>query len=161
MPGDETGKSTSVRMDPRAAAVEGWHDPPERKGLLSLRAKGLVIFALGIMMLFFSFVFSIVLVILDNLDLALMAILIGFAAFSYGVYYRFVGFRRAFVRRYGQTLNRLKTLDRPDIVISPMFLIAGDDLVRDDFGKWAAGLIIIVTGAVLALFYWLLSRLVL
>jgi len=85
---------------------------------------------------------------------------LGYSAFAYGVYYRFVGFKKRFVeemRREGR--SEFSTLDRPDVIISPVFFLYGENLLRDDYGKFAVAVIMTAVTIVLAIFYWLLFSL--
>jgi len=125
--------------------------------ILSTRAKGITIFALGIAAFIFGFVFSIVFLILGSDGYMLASIGLGYAALAYGVYYRFVGFKRRFaeeMKRMGR--SELSTLNRPDVIISPMFFLYGENLLRDDYGKFAAMSIMTLVTVVLAVFYWLM-----
>lgn len=129
--------------------------------ILSRRAKGVTIFALGIAAFFFGFIFSIVFMILDSGGYMLASIGLGYAALAYGVYYRFVGFKKRFAEEMKNAgKSELSTLDRPDVIISPMFFLYGENLLRDDYGKFAALSIMTIVTLVLAIFYWLLLSLI-
>ncbi|MBE0519397.1 MAG: hypothetical protein IH630_09295 [Thermoplasmata archaeon] len=125
--------------------------------LMQNRAIGIVAFALGIAALLVGFFLSIIAMIMDSETMSVVFVLLGFFAFSWGMYYRFVGFKKRYRKTYGSDPRMLTTMDRPDIILSPMFMLAGDDLIRDDFGKWAAAVGIIVTGIFVVLGYWFLS----
>jgi hypothetical protein len=129
--------------------------------ILSTRAKGITIFALGIAAFIFGFVFSIVFLILGNDGYMLASIGLGYGALAYGVYYRFVGFKRRFaeeMKRMGR--SELSTLNRPDVIISPMFFLYGENLLRDDYGKFAAVSIMTLVTVTLAIFYWLMFSII-
>lgn len=125
------------------------------RGILSLRAKGILFFALGIMALFFGFIFSMVFLIIDHGTAAFLSMFLGYLAFASGVYYRFIGFKKRYVARYGAgSAREVPSLDRPDVIISPMFFLYGEKLIADDYGKFAAGVILVVVAVLLMLFYW-------
>lgn len=135
--------------------------PTPRRGILSVRAGGILAFALGVAALLFSVFMSIPLVLTDHGSIALLSVLFGYLAFAYGVYYRFVGFRKRFLQAHpGETLTKVGSLDRPDIIISPTFFLIGDRLIEDDFGPWAAGAAMVAVAVVLMVFYWFLLTVV-
>jgi len=131
-----------------------------RNPVLSRRALGVTIFALGIIAFIFGFIFSIVFLMLESGAYMLLSIGLGYGALAYGVYYRFVGFRRRFVREMRKAgRSELSALDRPDVIISPLFFLYGENLQRDDYGKFAAIAIMTAVTIILAVFYWLLVSL--
>jgi hypothetical protein len=135
-------------------------DRPFKRGILTIRAKGILAYALGIMVLFFGFIASIPLFLTNNGSWALIAIVAAYLVFALAVYYRFVGFKKNFRRMMAQTTTpRTDSMDRPDIILSPTFMLAGDKLLDDDYGKFASVAILGIVGLLLAAFYWLLGRL--